>query len=95
MGTITPDTFGIFASIDFVIMVVIGGLGSLWGSLAGAAFVTILPHLLGPLEDYKEILHGLIVVVVLLVLPRGLLAGLVDLAKAQLARRATAATRAV
>ena len=35
MGTITPDTFGIFASIDFVIMVVIGGLGSLWGSLAG------------------------------------------------------------
>ncbi|MBP1779602.1 MAG: livM, partial [candidate division NC10 bacterium] len=56
MGTITPDTFGIFASIDFVIMVVVGGLGSLWGSLAGAAFVTVLPHVLGPLEDYKEIL---------------------------------------
>jgi len=96
MGTITPDTFGIFASIDFVIMVVVGGLGSLWGSLAGAAFVTILPHLLGPLEDSKDILHGLIVVVVLLVLPRGLVAGLVDLAKAQLARRGSAvATRIV
>jgi branched-chain amino acid transport system permease protein len=95
MGTITPDTFGIFASIDFVIMVVIGGLGSLWGSLAGAAFVTVLPHLLGPFEDYKEILHGLIVVVVLLVLPRGLLTGLVDLAKTQLARRGSTATRAV
>jgi branched-chain amino acid transport system permease protein len=93
MGTITPDTFGIFASIDFVIMVVIGGVGSLWGSLAGAAFVTILPHLLGPLEDYKEILHGLIVVVVLLVLPRGLLAGIVDLAKTRLAQRNSAATR--
>jgi branched-chain amino acid transport system permease protein len=92
MGTITPDTFGIFASIDFVIMVVVGGLGSLWGSLAGAAFVTILPHLLGPLEDSKDILHGLIVVVVLLVLPRGLVAGLVDLAKAQLARRGPEAT---
>lgn len=90
MGTITPDTFGIFASIDFVIMVVIGGLGSLWGSLAGAAFVTILPHLLGPLEDYKDILHGLIVVVVLLILPRGLLAGIVDLAKTQVARRGSA-----
>ncbi|RPI09449.1 MAG: branched-chain amino acid ABC transporter permease [Zetaproteobacteria bacterium] len=87
MGTITPDTFGIFASIDFVIMVVIGGLGSLWGSIAGAAFVTILPHVLGPLEDYKEILHGLIVVVVLLILPRGLVAGLADLARAQMARR--------
>jgi branched-chain amino acid transport system permease protein len=92
MGTITPDTFGIFASIDFVIMVVIGGLGSLWGSLAGAAFVTVLPHLLGPLEDYKDIFHGLIVVVVLLVLPRGLLAGLVDLARTQLARRGAAIT---
>ena len=96
MGTITPDTFGIFASIDFVIMVVIGGVGSLWGSIAGAAFVTILPHLLGPLEDYKEILHGLIVVVVLLVLPRGLLAGIVDLAKTRLAQRGSAtSTRAV
>jgi len=73
-------------------MVVVGGLGSLWGSLAGAAFVTILPHLLGSLEDYKDILYGLIVVVVLLVLPRGLLVGLVDLAKTHLARRGSAAT---
>jgi branched-chain amino acid transport system permease protein len=77
-------------------MVVVGGLGSLWGSLAGAAFVTILPHLLGPLEDYKDILYGLIVVVVLLALPRGLLAGIVDLAKTQSARRGSAvATRSV
>ncbi len=86
LGTITPDTFGIFASIDFVIMVVIGGMGSLWGSLAGAAFVTVLPHLLGPLEDSKDVIHGLIVVAILLVLPRGLLAGLVTLAKTRLAR---------
>jgi branched-chain amino acid transport system permease protein len=80
MGTITPDTFGIFASIDFVIMVVIGGVGSLWGSLAGAAFVTVLPHVLGPLEGYKDILHGLIVVATLLVSPRGLLGGLAEMA---------------
>jgi branched-chain amino acid transport system permease protein len=92
MGTLTPDTFGIFASIDLVIMVVIGGLGSLWGSLAGAAFVTVLPHVLGPLEDYKEILHGLIVVAVLLVLPRGLVAGLIHAVRAQLTRRKLALT---
>lgn len=95
MGTITPDTFNIFASIDFVIMVVIGGLGSLWGSLAGAAFVTVLPHLLGPLQDYKEIVHGLVVVIVLLILPRGLVAGLVELARTRLARRGWAAARSV
>jgi branched-chain amino acid transport system permease protein len=84
LGTITPDTFGIFASIDFVIMVVIGGLGSLWGSLVGAAFVTLLPHILGPLEEYKDILHGLLVVGILLVTPRGLLAGIIELARAGL-----------
>jgi branched-chain amino acid transport system permease protein len=86
MGTITPDTFGIFASIDFVIMVVIGGVGSLWGSLVGATFVTVLPHLLGPLEDSKDIIHGLIVVAILLVLPQGLMAELANFAKTRLAR---------
>lgn len=86
MGTVTPDTFGIFASIDFVIMVVIGGLGCLWGSLAGAAIVTLLPHLLGPLEDSKDIIHGLIVVGILLVFPRGLVAEIADRGKSRLAR---------
>jgi len=84
MGTVTPDTFGIFASIDFVIMVVIGGMGSLWGSLAGAAVVTVLPHLLGPLEGSKDIIYGLVVVTILLVLPRGLLAEIAALAKSRL-----------
>jgi branched-chain amino acid transport system permease protein len=93
LGTITPDTFNIFASIDFVIMVVIGGMGSLWGSLAGAAFVTVLPYLLGPLEDSKEIIYGLIVVAILLVLPRGLLAELVTLAKSRLAHQRAAPSR--
>jgi branched-chain amino acid transport system permease protein len=78
LGTITPDTFGIFASIDFVIMVVIGGMGSLWGSLAGAAVVTLLPHLLGPLEGYREMIYGGIVVAILLVLPRGPFAALAE-----------------
>ena len=89
LGTVTPDTFGIFASIDFVIMVVIGGVGSLWGSLAGAAFVTLLPHVLGPLEEYKEILYGLIVVGILLVSPRGLFADLAELARDRMGRLVT------
>jgi len=86
LGTVTPDTFSIFASIDFVIMVVIGGVGSLWGSLAGAAVITLLPHLLGPLEEYKEILYGSVVVGILLVFPRGLLSGLAEQARLALAR---------
>jgi branched-chain amino acid transport system permease protein len=74
-------------------MVVIGGMGCLWGSLAGAAFVTVLPYVLGPMEDSKDILYGLIVVGVLLVSPRGLFAELADLARGRLARRRAAAAR--
>jgi branched-chain amino acid transport system permease protein len=91
MGTITPDTFGIFASIDFVIMVVIGGLGSLWGSVGGAAFVTLLPTVLGTLEAWRDIIHGLIVVVVLTLLPRGLLPGAVELVRRATSREPRAA----
>jgi branched-chain amino acid transport system permease protein len=92
MGTITPDTFGIFASIDFVLMVVIGGMGYLWGSLAGAAFINVLPHLLGPMEEYKEIIHGLILVGILLVLPRGLVADMAGRATGCFARGWSAMT---
>jgi len=85
-GFVSPDTFGIFASVDFVTMVVVGGLGSVWGSLFGAALLTWLPEFIDLFEAYKEIIHGLLLVVVLLYLPQGLVTGLLDLAKVRLAR---------
>ncbi len=94
LGTITPDTFGIFASIDFVIMVVVGGLGSLWGSLGGAAFITLLPNVLGDVGAWRDIIHGLIVVVALTLMPRGLLPGIVQLVRGHLAGRVVAPTSA-
>jgi branched-chain amino acid transport system permease protein len=85
-GFVSPDTFGIFASVDFVTMVVVGGLGSVWGSLFGAALLTWLPEFVDLFEAYKEIIHGLLLVLVLLYLPQGLVTGLLDLAKVRLAR---------
>jgi branched-chain amino acid transport system permease protein len=85
-GFVSPDTFSIFASVDFVTMVVVGGLGSVWGSLFGAALLTWLPEFVDLFESYKEIIHGLILVVVLLFLPQGLVAGLLDLARVRFAR---------
>jgi branched-chain amino acid transport system permease protein len=67
-------------------MVVVGGLGSVWGSLFGAALLTWLPEFVDLFESYKEIIHGLILVVVLLFLPQGLVAGLLDLARVRFAR---------
>ena len=45
-GRISPDLFGIQLSIDFLVMIVIGGLGSIAGAAAGAVFVVMLPLVL-------------------------------------------------
>ena len=84
---VNPDTFGIFASVDFVIMVVVGGMGSIWGSLLGAGLLTVLPEFLDTFEAFKDIIHGLILVLILLFLPQGFVTGLLDLIRTNLALR--------
>jgi branched-chain amino acid transport system permease protein len=46
-GRIVPDSFGLELSVDFLVMIVIGGAGSVGGAAAGAVFVTALPLVLG------------------------------------------------
>ncbi len=84
---VNPDTFGIFTSVDFVIMVVVGGMGSIWGSIFGAGLLTMLPEFLEIFESAKEIIHGLILVLILIYLPRGLVTGIRDLIITRLARK--------
>ena len=86
-GYVNPDGFSIFKSLDLVIMVVVGGLGSIWGTLFGVALITILPHLLDFFETYSDIIHGVVLVAILLFLPQGFVTGLMDLVKTRLARR--------
>ncbi|MEW6387700.1 MAG: branched-chain amino acid ABC transporter permease [Thermodesulfobacteriota bacterium] len=90
-GYVNPDAFSIFKSLDLVIMVVVGGMGSIWGTLFGVAFITLLPHCLEFLETYYDLIHGIILVVILIFLPQGLVTGLMDLIKIRLARRRLAA----
>jgi branched-chain amino acid transport system permease protein len=45
-GRIVPDSFGFLLSVDFLVMIVIGGAGSVGGAAAGAVFVTALPLVL-------------------------------------------------
>ena len=84
---VSPDSFNIFVSIDFVIMVIVGGMGSIWGSLFGAGLITLLPEWIEALETYKDIVYGLILVVILLFLPQGLVTGVVDAIRARIALR--------
>ena len=85
---VSPDSFNIFVSVDFVIMVVVGGLGAIWGSLFGAAVITLLPEWIEALEIYKDIVHGLILVLILMFLPQGLVTGIVDAVRTRIVMRA-------
>ncbi|MDD5641467.1 MAG: branched-chain amino acid ABC transporter permease [Syntrophales bacterium] len=90
-GYVNPDAFSIFKSLDLVIMVVVGGLGSIWGTLFGVGFIVILPHVVDFLDTYSDIIHGVILVIILLFLPQGFITGLMDLIRIRLARRRLAA----
>jgi len=69
---ISPRSFDIFYSVQVVTMVVVGGMGSLWGGVMGTALVTCLPELLHHFQDYHVLLYGLILVSVLVFCPQGL-----------------------
>jgi len=84
---VSPDSFNIFVSADLVIMVVVGGMGSIWGSLFGAALITLLPEWMDLFESYKDFVHGGILVLVLMFLPQGLVSGLRDQFRLRVALR--------
>jgi branched-chain amino acid transport system permease protein len=79
LNFIAPNTFSFMFSIKLVTMVVVGGMASVWGSLLGAAVLTILPELLTVFHDYEIIIFGAILMVVIIFLPRGLVRGILDL----------------
>jgi branched-chain amino acid transport system permease protein len=79
LNFIAPTSFNFMFSIKLVTMVVVGGMASVWGSLLGAAVLTILPELLAVFHDYEIVIFGVILMVVIIFLPRGLVRGILDL----------------
>lgn len=74
-GTITPDSFDFILSVMILAMVVLGGLGSIRGALVGALLLGSLPELLRGFEQYRMLLFGVAMIVVMRVRPRGLFGG--------------------
>jgi branched-chain amino acid transport system permease protein len=75
---IAPSSFGFMFSIKLVTMVVVGGMASIWGSLLGATVLTVLPELLVVFQELEVVVFGLILIVVMIFMPRGLVRGLLD-----------------
>ncbi len=72
VGFITPYEFGLWPSLWTLTMVVVGGMGHLWGAVLGAIVITALPEVLRGLKDYQELLYGVLLLVTLVFKPSGL-----------------------
>jgi len=87
LKVVTPDHFPFILSIQFLAMIIVGGLGSVLGSIFGAIFITLTPELLNYLSEVvkafapgheaifvpmKEVVFGLLIVLFLIFEPRGL-----------------------
>ena len=72
-GLLDTKGFGFQKSIDAVVMVVLGGSGSISGSVLAAVVLTYLPEQLRFLQDWRMVIYSLLLIVMMLVRPEGLL----------------------
>lgn len=84
LGFIAPGSFPIVTSFEYVVMAVVGGLGTVWGAVVGAAAITLLVQALNSLgalpglpayapSVFSYAVYALVLVIVLLFVPRGIL----------------------
>jgi branched-chain amino acid transport system permease protein len=72
-STIRPDDFKFDRSIDMVVMIIVGGLGSVTGAVVGAFFVGITLELTRDLAQYRLVVYALALILLMLFRPQGLL----------------------
>jgi branched-chain amino acid transport system permease protein len=70
--SITPTGFGFMLSIEYVVMVIMGGMGNTFGVILAAVLLTLLPEALRSLADYRMIIYSLILILLMLTRPQGL-----------------------
>ena len=93
-GVVSTDSFGIDLAIGIFLMLFLGGAGSMWGPVLGAAFYVEIPNLLSSIQRYNTIVYGGLLLLVVLALPQGLVGlaqQLLRLAKSQFHRSRTPA----
>lgn len=76
MTFIAPASFGFNFSVELLTMIVIGGLGSVYGSFLGAAILTMLPEFLRVFQDLDIVIYGLMLILMTMYMPGGLVSGI-------------------
>lgn len=72
IGSVFPNSFNLLISINVLAVVIVGGLGSLPGVVLGAFVLVGLPELLREFEEYRLLMYGILLIVMMLVRPEGL-----------------------
>tara|TARA_R110002020_G_scaffold184947_2_gene382339 strand:- start:53020 stop:53964 length:945 start_codon:yes stop_codon:yes gene_type:complete len=85
VGFITPSEAGFMKSVELIIMIVAGGLGSVGGAILGAFLITLLPQFLTGFHDYEQLVFGLLLMLIVIMLRKGIVPSLADFVR----RRAT------
>jgi branched-chain amino acid transport system permease protein len=75
-STIDINSFGTNLAIGIFLMLFIGGVGSVWGPIVGAAFYVAIPQVLSSLAKYENIVYGGLLLIVIIVFPEGLVGAL-------------------
>lgn len=73
LGSLYPATFKFMKSIEILVMVVLGGMGSMLGSILSASVLTVLPELLRSVADYRMVAYSLALVLMMIFRPKGLM----------------------
>jgi branched-chain amino acid transport system permease protein len=71
-GTVDPTSFTYFTSVMLLIVVIVGGMGSIPGVVLGAVVIVVLPEVLRPISNYRLLIFSLSLVVMMLMRPQGL-----------------------
>jgi branched-chain amino acid transport system permease protein len=84
---VSPESFGLPLSIEVLVIIVIGGLASMLGSAVGAVVMTLLPEVLYGFEEYRLLVYGVILLLMILFAPKGVVGLLGSLSRLILGRR--------
>ena len=70
---VSPESFTFWESLSIVLVVVVGGLGNPFGVILGAGLLVVMPELLRAYADYRQLLYGIALVLIILARPMGLI----------------------
>lgn len=73
IGFIDPSSFSFDTSVQILSMVILGGLGNMYGSVFSAIVLTALPEILRPLLSLRQVLYGALLTLIVILRPKGLL----------------------